>query len=70
MNIVIVMYKMKRLTVTCCVLRYSYLLILLLVQLGGGMTEPPSNLPSNGKYDQIRNEVMQSHFRCSTVSTF
>ena len=58
MNIVIVIARdclMKRLTVTCSVLRYSYLLILLLVQQGEG--QAPSNLPSNGKYDQIRNEV-------------
>ena len=52
----VILYKMKRLTVTCCVLRFSYLLILLLVQLGEGQ-EPSNILPSNGKYDQIKNEV-------------
>ena len=60
---------MKTLTVAYtayCVLRHSYLLIMLLVQVGEG--QAPS-ISSNGKYDQIRDEVEQSHFRCSTVSS-
>ena len=46
-------YKMKTLTVAYtayCVLRHSYLFILLLVQVGEG--QAPS-ISSNGKYDQI-----------------